>query len=217
MMNDSIKFNDDNGTSDTATYPGPVLHDDILKHKIIKSDDAEYLVNRYHISYITVPDIANVPMLVKQYASELHTLTPEQLRNIANPDTLDNYQRDLISLHNNMNHLIFPATMKLSEKGIIIKRFANLKDIFPVCMSCFFGLSHRRPWQSKVTPVTICKDNESELGGCVSIDQLVSAQPGLIPQISGYLTNMIIWGATLFVDHISDFTHIALMRDLTLY
>ena len=50
----------------------------------------------------------------------------------------------------------------------------------------------------------------------VSIDQIVSAQLGLIPQISGYLTNMRIWGATVFVDHVSDYTHVALMRDLTL-
>ena len=27
---------------------------------------------------------------------------------------------------------------------------------------------------------------------------------------------MIIWGATVFVDHVSDYTHVALMRDLTL-
>ena len=34
MMNMSNKFNDGNGTNDTATYCGTVLHDDILKHKI---------------------------------------------------------------------------------------------------------------------------------------------------------------------------------------
>ena len=44
------------------------------------------------MSYITLPDIANVPISVKQYASEIHNLTPEQLNNIANPETLDNDQ-----------------------------------------------------------------------------------------------------------------------------
>ena len=44
----------------------------------------------------------------------------------------------------------------------------------------------------------------------------MSAQTGLIPQISVHLTNMIIWGATVFVDHVSKYTHVALMRDLTL-
>ena len=77
-------------------------------------------------------------------------------------------------------------------------------------------MSHRRPWQSKGTPGTIRKYSEIYPGDCVSIYQLVSAQPSLIPQIFGYLTNMIILGATFFVDHVSDFTHVALMRDLTL-
>ncbi len=48
------------------------------------------------------------------------------------------------------------------------------------------------------------------------MDQLVSAQPGLVPQMSGFLTNLRIWGATIFVDHFSDYVFAALMRDLTL-
>ena len=34
--------------------------------------------------------------------------------------------------------------------------------------------------------------------------------------MSGYLTNMRIWGATIFVDHVTDYTYVALIRDLTL-
>ncbi len=48
------------------------------------------------------------------------------------------------------------------------------------------------------------------------MDQLVSAQPGLIPQMACFLTNLRIWGATIFVDLFSDLVYIALMRDLTL-
>ena len=44
----------------------------------------------------------------------------------------------------------------------------------------------------------------------------MSAQPVPIPQIPGYLTNMRIWGATVFVDHVSEYTHVALMHDITL-
>ena len=116
-----------------------------------------------------------------------------------------------------MNHLPFPAMMKLLQKGRINKRFVKLKGIFPVCMSCVFGIFHHRPWLSKGTLGNIRIDREKENWDCVSIDQLVSAKPGLVPQISSYLTNMKIWGATVFVDHVSDFTHVALMRDLTLY
>jgi hypothetical protein len=45
---------------------------------------------------------------------------------------------------------------------------------------------------------------------------MVSAQPELIPQMAGFLMNLHIWGATIFVDHYSDYIFLALMRDLTL-
>jgi len=83
-------------------------------------------------------------------------------------------------------------------------------------MSCVFGRAHRRPWRNKGAPGTIHKDSETEPGHCISIDQLVSAQPGLIPQMSGFLTNQRIWGATVFIDHVSDYVYVFLMRDLTL-
>ena len=48
------------------------------------------------------------------------------------------------------------------------------------------------------------------------MDHLVSAQPGLIPQMSGSLTNLRITGATVFVDHYSDHVFVYLMKNLTL-
>ena len=52
-------------------------------------------------------------------------------------------------------------------------------------------------------------------GDGVSVDQIVSAQPGLIPQMSGFLTSCRIWGCTSFCDHVSDFIYIHLMQDVT--
>jgi hypothetical protein len=48
------------------------------------------------------------------------------------------------------------------------------------------------------------------------MDQMVSAQPGLLPQMAGFLTNLRIWGATIFVDHYSDYIFVAFMHDLAL-
>ena len=48
------------------------------------------------------------------------------------------------------------------------------------------------------------------------MDQIVSAQPGLIPQMSGFLTNRRIWSYTTFCDHVSDFVYVHLMRDFTI-
>ena len=52
--------------------------------------------------------------------------------------------------------------------------------------------------------------------GRLSVDQIVSSQPGLIPQISGFLTSKRLLGATIFVYHVSDYVYVHLMRDLTL-
>jgi hypothetical protein len=45
---------------------------------------------------------------------------------------------------------------------------------------------------------------------------MVSAQLGLIPQMAGFLSNLCIRGATVFVDHFSDYLYVALMQDLGL-
>jgi hypothetical protein len=48
------------------------------------------------------------------------------------------------------------------------------------------------------------------------MDTLVLAQPGLVPQMSGFLTNLGVWGATVFVNLFSDYVYVTLMRDLGL-
>ena len=67
----------------------------------------------------------------------------------------------------------------------------------------------------------ITKDNKSEsirkytdnkpLYG-VSLDQLWSSQPGLVPQFSGKLTSSQICSAQVMVNHFSDLTYLHLMR-----
>ena len=45
-----------------------------------------------------------------------------------------------------------------------------------------------------------------------SIDQMVSFQQGLIPQVTGYLTHAIFWEATVFVDHYYNYCSTHFMR-----
>jgi hypothetical protein len=83
-------------------------------------------------------------------------------------------------------------------------------------MSCIFGTSHQKPWSTKDSHGLICKESNDAPGKCVSMDQMVSAQQGLIPHMAGFLMNLCIWGATIFVDHFLDYFYVALMHDLTL-
>ncbi len=112
----------------------------------------------------------------------------------------------------------FPQLIVLADKGVIPKRLASLKGRCPICVAFLFGQAHKRPWRSKSKqkhPI-IRKPSDNVPGKQASVDQLVSAQPGLIPQMSGSLTNLRIMGATLFVDHYYDHTYVYLMRNLTL-
>ena len=54
-----------------------------------------------------------------------------------------------------------------------------------------------------------------EPGQCVEGDQMISAQPGFIPQGKSQLTHGGIWAWTVFVDYYTGFVFVALMRDLT--
>ncbi len=163
-----------------------------------------------------MPDIATIPVTVEQYAVELSKLTHPQLEQISNPQTLDNDQRRLMNLHYKMNHLPLPAMITLGVKEKINKKLVKFKNWLPICMSCIFGMAHCKPWQHKGSHRAIQKETNNAPGKCVSMDQLVSAQLRLILQMVGFLTNTHIWGATIFVDHFSDYLFVALMRDLTL-
>ena len=194
MKNESIHFCNGKGDEEEAKYVGPIKIDGVMKHRIVRSNDSELMVDREHLYSINLPDVSGVPVTIEQFASEIPKLTREQVNQIANPSILDSNQWDLLLHHCRMNHLPFPSLIKLAEAGVIPKKLAKLKNRLPVCMSCMFGTAHKRPWRTKGKPGTIRKDDEDAPGKCVSIDQMVSAQPGLIPQMTGFLTNLWIWG-----------------------
>jgi hypothetical protein len=72
-------------------------------------------------------------------------------------------------------------------------------------MSCIVGTAHCKPWQYSDSCGSIWKESKNTPGKRVSMDQLVSAQPGVIPQMAGSITDLPIWGATIFVDLLSDY------------
>ena len=86
-----------------------------------------------------------------------------------------------------------------------------------MCVACQSGQAHSLPWRVKVKKSgSILRPDHTIPGDGLSVDQIVSAQPGLIPQMSSFLTSKRLWGAATFVDHVSDYVYEHLMRDLTL-
>jgi hypothetical protein len=104
-----------------------------------------------------------------------------------------------------------------SKQGEIPKRLAALKGHCLICVACLFGQAHKRPWRSKSKQkYPIHKPTDDAPGKKASLDQMVSAPPGLIPQMSGRLTNLCIIAAMVFVGQFSDHVYVYLMKDLML-
>ncbi|KAL7462348.1 hypothetical protein ACHAXS_002729, partial [Conticribra weissflogii] len=108
---------------------------------------------------------------------------------------------------------------RLCKLGFLPKRFLKLQKETPPCVSCLFGQAHRKPWRFKTTAdgklSTLQGSDISQAGQVVGADQLISAQPGLVPQEKGNLTRARIWAATVFVDYYTRFVYVALMADQT--
>ena len=136
---------------------------------------------------------------------------------MARPATLTPLQQELMHYHEKLSHLPFHRLMQLADKNIIPRCLNKLRNNAPLCISCQFGQVHKRPWRSKGKRSNpIRKKSDNNIGDCVSTDQIVSAQPGLVPQMNGFLTSYRIWGVTIFVDHVTDYTYAHLMRELML-
>ena len=102
--------------------------------------------------------------------------------------------------------------------GFLTKRLMELLNKPPLYVACQFGAVHHRPWLKKRNKSgPILRPEKAMPGDGIFVDQIVSDQPSLIPQISGVLTRQRLWGCTTFVDHVSDYFYGHLMRYLSLY
>ena len=165
------------------------------------------------------PDIGWIPSPIPESRSTADTLSDEELKKIAFLVHLLPLQQEFMSIHHKRFHLPYTHMLRLAKFGILPKCFLKLKNDLPPCVSCMFGQAHRKPWRHKCSLTTTCgtirRDKRAKPGSMVYTDQLVSAQPGLVPQEKGSPARARIWGATIFVDSQTDYTKVHLMQDAT--
>jgi hypothetical protein len=106
---------------------------------------------------------------------------------------------------------------RLVKIGFLPKKFSKLNNKAPPCVSCLSGQAHRKPWRFKITKDgglnSLRGETITKVGNTVGIDQLISAQPGLLPQDKGILTQARVWAATVFVDYVTGYIHVGLMTN----
>ena len=132
------------------------------------------------------PDIGWIPTTVPAKTEAATTLTKKEINDITNPATLSPLQEEFLSLHERLWHLPFTVMFRLVKHGFLPKKFQKLKNQAPPCVSCLFGTAHRKPWRFKKTKdghtSSLRGDDISNPGDTIGVDQLISAQPGLVPQ-----------------------------------
>ena len=194
------------------------LKEDRMFFNIQFSDGTEVQTTREFLNRPQQPEIANIPVSTDQYKKTASTLSDEDLEKLAHPQTLSPHEQEFLDTHHRLFHLPYSMMFWLAKIGFLPKYFSRLKQRPPPCASCLFGMAHRKPWRFKTT-----KDGKksvlkgpgvTEPGQCVGVDQMVSAQPGLVAQEKGSLTRGRIWGCTVFVDYATSLVSVMLQRDL---
>ena len=117
---------------------------------------------------------------------------------------------ELLRYHYKFGHPGFRRLKAMARKGTIPKRLADCPN--PVCAACLYGKAHKRPKRTKAKAKHVPRP-VSKPGDCVSVDVLVSATPGLIAQMRGFLTRQRYKYAAVFIDHYSDFSYVHLMTN----
>jgi len=195
-----------------------VFRDEIKvpKLKIKFKDDRTLCANIDNIKSPDETDVSIIPSKSSEYASHAKCLTAKELNMLKNPMPLSKLQKDWKMLHDKLGHIPFATMDKMVLNNILPRRFEKLKGTTILCPSCVFGRMRKRPWRnkSKASRKTIRKDDETYPGAKVSTDQLVVAQPGLVPRLSGRHTNARICGATGFIDHHSGYSFSSLQTSL---
>ena len=172
--------------------------------------------NRDNIMALDETDVSQVPYTSQEFLQHAKCLTAEELDLLKHPLPLTPLQKEWKVLHDKLGHISFRDMDKLVHHGCLPRKFASLKGTTILCPSCMFGKMKKRAWRTKGTNNLkhIRKETDDAPGAKVSTDQLVVAQPGLVPRISGRHTHLRICGATGFLDHFTNYSYSSMQTSL---
>ena len=130
-------------------------------------------------------------------------------------DTTPEADRVTLYWHHRLRHAPFLWLRRLAQRGVLPKCILKVKKM-PLCAACAFASAHRRNWRTKgEAPARIRRVTDTRPGAGTSCDHLVSKQPGLMPQSTGWLTHERFWGSVIYVDHFSSFVFSHLIKGTT--
>ena len=120
------------------------------------------------------------------------------------------HKDELMRYHETMGHVSFDKLQNMARANLIPRPLAYVKP--PVCPGCAYGKQHKRPWRHKNQKRKLAPTTSA--GQVVSVDQMKSEVPGIVPTFRGFLVLQRYEGATVFVDHYSRFAYVHLQTKL---
>ena len=192
-----------------------------VKVRVLESNN-ELVLPQLSLEPYGAPEILGIPRDETDMDENLFKnvkLSKEDLDRLwKNVRKLTPTERLASKLHIMLGHLPFAIMQRLAKAGILPKAIKKL-DSLPPCPACLFGFLHRHPWRTRGAKnkelKKIRRDTDVQPGAGTSCDHLISAQPGLISQVTGTLTHACYWAATIFVDHFPDVFFVSLMRGVS--
>ena len=120
---------------------------------------------------------------------------------------------DLLTWHYRLNHVSFEKIRQMAARGDLPAALRHCR--VPKCAACLFGKATRRAWRTKA-PVNKMKTPPATApGSVVAIDQMISALPGFIAQMRGFITGKRYKVITVFVDQFSDLSFVYTQKSTT--
>ena len=118
---------------------------------------------------------------------------------------------ELLAIHHQFGHISMRKLQEMAKQGILPRRLSKCR--VPTCSACLYAKATKQPWRNK--PRKDGDDDDAKPtkpGQVVSVDQLVSPTPGLIAQMTGFLTTKRYRYATVYVDQFSRLGFIYLQK-----
>jgi hypothetical protein len=121
---------------------------------------------------------------------------------------------ELLSLHHKYGHISMRKLQEMAAQGTLPKRLSKCR--IPTCSACLYAKATKRPWRGKTGRNNdATSETATKPGHVVSVDQLVSPTPGLIAQMTGFLTTKRYRYATVYVDQFSKLGFVFLQKTAT--
>ena len=95
-------------------------------------------------------------------------------------------QAEMLAWHYRLGHASFEKIRQMAGRGDLPRNIATCKT--PKCAACLYGKATRRAWRSKSPANKLTTPPATSPGAVVAVDQMISATPGFIAHMRGFIT-----------------------------